>query len=222
MQIAIDGPAGSGKSIIAKILADKYDFTYIDTGAMYRAMALYMIKHNIDINDENIVSAECIKVNIDLSYENTGLKLFLNNEDVSSEIRREEVGNSASVVSSYKIVRERLVRIQRQLASAKNVIMDGRDIGTNVLINADIKIFLTASVSVRANRRAKELNLKGLEVDIKKIEADIENRDYRDTHRELNPLCKAVDAIEIDSSDMSVEDVVNMIGSIIDGDYKNS
>lgn len=222
MQIAIDGPAGSGKSTIAKILADKYDFTYIDTGAMYRAMALYMIKHNIDINDENIVSAECIKVNIDLSYENTGLKLFLNNEDVSSEIRREEVGNSASVVSSYKIVRERLVRIQRQLASAKNVIMDGRDIGTNVLINADIKIFLTASVSVRANRRAKELNLKGLEVDIKKIEADIENRDYRDTHRELNPLSKAFDAIEIDSSDMSVEDVVNMIGSIIDGNYKNS
>ncbi len=222
MQIAIDGPAGSGKSTIAKLLAKKYDFTYIDTGAMYRAMALYMKKHGIDVNDEEAVSDNCVKANIDLNYYNDVLKVFLNKEDVSSDIRQEEIGNLASVVSSYRVVREQLAMLQRQLASSKNVVMDGRDIGTNVLIDADIKIFLTASVSVRANRRARELKLKGLEADIKKIEADIENRDYRDMHRELNPLCRAANAIEIDSSDLAIEDVVGKIGSIIDDKYKNS
>lgn len=222
MQIAIDGPAGSGKSTIAKLLAKKYGFTYIDTGAMYRAVALYMKKHEIDVNNESAVSDNCIKANIDLNYENDTLKLFLDNEDVSSEIRKEEIGNFASVVSSYRAVREQLVTLQRKLASSKNVVMDGRDIGTNVLTNAEIKIFLTASVSVRANRRAKELTEKGLYADIKKIEADIEDRDYRDINRALNPLCKAEDAIEVDSSDMSIEEVVGLIGSIIDGKYKNS
>lgn len=222
MQIAIDGPAGSGKSTIAKLLAGKYNFTYIDTGAMYRAVGLYMKKHKIDINDEESVKKGCEALKIDLDYDNDTLMVLLNGEDVSTAIRNEEIGAYASVVSSYKAVRAMLVEMQRLMASSRNVVMDGRDIGTNVLIDADVKIYLTASVKIRGERRAKELMEKGIRVDIQEIEADIRNRDFRDMNRELNPLCKANDAVEIDSSTMSIEAVVEKIGSIIDAKYKNS
>ncbi len=209
--IAIDGPAGAGKSTIAKKIAKELGFVYVDTGAMYRAMALYFLRSNISNEDEQAISLACGNVDITIQYENGEQQVFLNGENVSGEIRKEEVGNMASKTSGYGQVRKKLVELQQQLAKKADVVMDGRDIGTVVLPDAQVKVYLTASVATRAKRRYDELSEKGQECNLEKIEADIEQRDYQDMHRENSPLRQAEDATLVDSSDMSIEEVVAAI-----------
>lgn len=209
--IAIDGPAGAGKSTIAKEVARRLGFVYVDTGAMYRAMALYFIRAGIDPGDETAIGAACRAVDISLGYENGAQQVYLNGENVSGLIRTEEVGNMASAASGHLPVRVKLVELQRQLAARENVVMDGRDIGTCVLPEAPAKIYLTASVRVRAQRRYKELTEKGIGCGLAEIEQDIEDRDYRDMHRENSPLKQAEDAVLLDSSDMNINEVVAVI-----------
>ncbi len=214
INIAIDGPAGAGKSTIAKKLAKELSFIYVDTGAMYRAMALYFLEHQILPSDEDAISGACREVNITISYENGEQQVLLNDVNVNGKIRREEVGNMASVTSIYPAVRTKLVELQQELASKTDVIMDGRDIGTCVLPNAQVKIYLTASVETRAGRRYDELTEKGVKCDLKAIEKDIEERDYRDMNREMSPLKQAEDAVLVDSSNLDVEGVVTVIRGI--------
>lgn len=209
--IAIDGPAGAGKSTIARKLAGKMSFIYVDTGAMYRAMAYYFLTHHIDAGDEEALRKACEQIRISLAYEKGVQKVFLNGEDISSEIRREEVGNMASSTSGYPFVREKLLNLQRELAAENDVIMDGRDIGTCVLPDAQLKIYLTASVYTRAMRRYKELREKGVECNLEEIAKDIEDRDYRDMHREIAPLKAADDAKILDSSDLDIDQVTDAI-----------
>ena len=209
--IAIDGPAGAGKSTIAKKAAAELGFLYVDTGAMYRAIALYMLQHNITLSDESAVAEACKDIDIELKYEDQTQQVYLNGTNVSVEIRKEEVGNAASVVSAYPTVRKTLLGLQQQIAARENILMDGRDIGTCVLPNAQLKIYLTASVHTRALRRYKELQEKGTTCVLEEIEKDIEDRDYRDMHREYSPLCQAADAVYLDSSDLDVEDVTAKI-----------
>lgn len=211
MQIAIDGPAGAGKSTIAKLIAEKYKYIYIDTGAMYRAMAFYMQEKDIDYMAEEKVAERCLEAEIDLRDEFGKLRIYLNKKDVSDKIRTQRIGEIASVISTYAEVRRQLVELQRKLANSQDVVMDGRDIGTNVLPNAELKIYLNASVEVRAIRRAKELEEKGEKVNLEEIKAKIEQRDLRDKTRAINPLKKAEDALEIDTSDMDIEQVVQRI-----------
>ncbi len=215
MNIAIDGPAGAGKSSIAKLVAKKLSYVYIDTGAMYRTMALYFLKHGIDTKDEAKVSEKCEEIDIKITYENGEQQIFLNGENVSQEIRQEQVGNQASVVAAYGKIREKLVALQREMAASTDVIMDGRDIGTVVLPNAEVKVYLTASSAVRAQRRYKELCEKGVDCDIKKIEEDIIARDEQDMNREISPLRQAEDAILVDSSDMTIDEVVAAICALV-------
>ncbi|MGN0291563.1 MAG: (d)CMP kinase [Lachnospiraceae bacterium] len=212
--IAIDGPAGAGKSTIAKKLAKDLGFIYVDTGAMYRAMALYFIQNGIDRTDEEAISKACESVDITIRYENGEQQVILNGENVNGFIRKEEVGNMASATSGYAKVRTKLVELQQQLAKTADVIMDGRDIGTVVLPDAQVKIYLTASVQTRAKRRYDELQEKGLDCDLKQIEKDIETRDYQDMNRENSPLRQAEDAVLVDSSHMNVEEVVEAIKEI--------
>ena len=212
--IAIDGPAGAGKSTIAKIVAKELGFIYVDTGAMYRTLALACFRDNIDTTDEEAVVAKCESVEVTLGYEDGTQKVFLNGEDVSKEIRREEIGNLTSSIAVYPGVRKILVALQKDLASKNNVVMDGRDIGTAVLPNADLKIYLDASVKTRAKRRYDELVEKGQDCNLEEIEKDIEDRDYRDMNREVSPLSQAKDAIRVDSSDMTIDEVVNKIISL--------
>lgn len=214
VNIAIDGPAGAGKSTIAKKVAAKLNFTYIDTGAMFRGMALYFLRENVSVKDEEAISASCPNINISIKYEDGVQHLILNGEDVSTEIRQEEVGNTASSIATYPVVREKLLSLQREMAATMNVIMDGRDIGTVVLPNADLKIYLTASVDTRAERRYKELVEKGQTPNIDDIKKDIEDRDYRDMHREVAPLTVADDATLVDSSYMNIDEVVDTIISL--------
>ena len=209
--IAIDGPAGAGKSTIAKTIAKKLEFIYVDTGAMYRAMALYFIRHEIDPKDEEAINKACPDIHVSINYEDGVQQVLLNGENVNGLIRTEEVGNMASMTSAIPEVRGKLLELQRTLAREKDVIMDGRDIGTHVLPDADVKIYLTASVEIRAKRRYKELVEKGVQCDLKEIEKDIEERDYRDMTRKIAPLKKAEDAILVDSSDMTLKEVVNTI-----------
>lgn len=211
MNIAIDGPAGAGKSTIAKKVAKEMGFIYVDTGAMYRAMALYILQHGIDEKNEQAIAAVCDDIDVALRYEGREQRVLLCGEDVSKEIRREEVGNMASVTSVYGCVRKKLVSLQQQLAAKEDVIMDGRDIGTCVLPQAPLKIYLTASVKTRASRRYKELCEKNVACDLEEIMKDIEDRDYRDMHRKISPLKQAEDAVLVDSSDMSIDEVVNTI-----------
>ena len=215
MNIAIDGPAGAGKSTIAKRLAKKLGFIYVDTGAMYRAMAYYFLQHNIDAKDENAIAATCPDVDVTITYENGEQQVLLNGENVNGVIRNEEVGNMASSTSVYPVVRKKLVELQRQLAKSADVIMDGRDIGTTVLPDAFCKIYLTASVDARAKRRYDELAQKGEKCDYDIIKKDIEQRDYQDMHREISPLKQADDAVLVDTSDMNIEQVVECIENII-------
>ena len=215
MNIAIDGPAGAGKSTIAKKLAKKLAFVYVDTGAMYRAMAYYFLQHNIDAKDENAIAAACPDVDVTITYENGEQQVLLNGENVNGVIRNEEVGNMASSTSVYPVVRKKLVELQRQLAKSADVIMDGRDIGTTVLPDAFCKIYLTASVDARAKRRYDELAQKGEKCDYDIIKKDIEQRDYQDMHREISPLKQADDAVLVDTSDMNIEQVVECIENII-------
>ena len=211
MNIAIDGPAGAGKSTIAKRLAKKLGFIYVDTGAMYRAMAYYFLQHNIDAKDENAIAAACPDVDVTITYENGEQQVLLNGENVNGVIRNEEVGNMASSTSVYPVVRKKLVELQRQLAKSADVIMDGRDIGTCVLPDAQVKIYLTASSATRAKRRYDELTEKGVRCDLAEIEKDIIDRDYRDMHRETSPLRQAEDAVLVDSSEMNIDEVVDAI-----------
>ena len=211
MNIAIDGPAGAGKSTIAKRLAKKLGFIYVDTGAMYRAMAYYFLQHNIDAKDENAIAAACPDVDVTITYENGEQQVLLNGENVNGVIRNEEVGNMASSTSVYPVVRKKLVGLQRQLAKSADVIMDGRDIGTCVLPDAQVKIYLTASSATRAKRRYDELTEKGVSCDLAEIEKDIIDRDYRDMNRETSPLRQAEDAVLVDSSEMNIDEVVDAI-----------
>ena len=210
-QIAIDGPAGAGKSTIAKEVAKRLGFVYIDTGAMYRTLALACINKGVDIDEEETVSETAEAADIDIRYIDGVQHMFLENEDVSGMIRTEEVSKAASDSSRYIRVRERLVALQQELGERYDVVMDGRDIGTVVLPNADLKIFMTASVEVRAQRRYKEYIEKGQDADLESIRQDIISRDYNDTHRENSPLKKAEDAIEIDTSFMSIDDVADEV-----------
>lgn len=214
--IAIDGPAGAGKSTIAKKLAADLGYVYVDTGAMYRAMAYYFLQNGIDAKDENAIADACSNVDVTIQYVNGEQQVILNGENVNGVIRKEEVGNMASATSVYPVVRTKLVELQRQLASKENVIMDGRDIGTVVLPNANVKIYLTASSAVRAKRRFDELTAKGVECDIDAIEKDIIDRDYRDMHRETSPLRQAEDAVLLDSSDLDIDGVVAEMKKIIE------
>ena len=211
MNIAIDGPAGAGKSTIARKVAEKLSFIYVDTGAMYRSMALYFLRNGISSEEEEKIAAACPDIDVSISYQNGEQQVILNGENVNGLIRTEEVGNMASKTSAYKMVRATLLDLQRDLAKTANILMDGRDIGTNVLPNADLKIYLTASSKVRAERRYKELVEKGVEADFDKIEEDIIIRDRQDMEREIAPLKQAEDAVLVDSSDMTIEEVVDAI-----------
>lgn len=209
--VAIDGPAGAGKSTIAKQIAKRMGLIYVDTGAMYRAMALYMIREKVDPGDPDGIVKKCEETHITIRYENGEQVVLLNGENVNAFLRTEEVGNMASAIAPRKEVRAKLVRLQRELAATSDVIMDGRDIGTCVLPDADVKIYLTASSAVRAKRRYDELTAKGEECDLAKIEADIIERDERDMTREESPLRQAEDAVLVDSSDMTIEEVIQAI-----------
>lgn len=213
--IAIDGPAGAGKSTIAKKLAADLGYVYVDTGAMYRAMAYYFLQNNIAADDEAAISAACPDVNVTIEYKDGAQQVILNGENVNGVIRNEEVGNMASATSVYPVVRTKLVELQRQLAAKHSVIMDGRDIGTVVLPDANVKIYLTASSKVRAKRRYDELTAKGEKCDLDAIEQDIIDRDYRDMHRETSPLKQADDAVLLDSSDLDIDGVVAKMKEII-------
>ena len=215
--IAIDGPAGAGKSTIAKKLAADLGYVYVDTGAMYTAMAYYFLQNGIDAKDEKAIADACPKVDVTIQYVDGEQQVILNGENVNGVIRKEEVGNMASATSVYPVVRTKLVDLQRQLAARENVIMDGRDIGTVVLPNANVKIFLTASSKVRAQRRFDELTAKGVACNIDEIEKDIIDRDYRDMHRETSPLKQADDAVLLDSSNLDIDGVVAAMKKIIEG-----
>ena len=217
MNIAIDGPAGAGKSSIAKLVAKKMGIVYVDTGAMFRALGLACLRAGVDLENEDKVGGCVAPVGIEITYEGGVQHIFLDKEDVSEEIRKEEVGKAASAVARYTVVRDRLLTIQRELAKKQSVIMDGRDIGTVVLPDAEVKIFLTASVEVRAQRRYKELIEKGVSCDLSEIEKDIADRDEQDRNRAIAPLKQAEDAILVDTSDMDIDQVVDRIMEIADG-----
>lgn len=217
INIAIDGPAGAGKSTIAKRLAKKLGYIYVDTGAMYRAMAYYFLQKGIASSDEDAIANACKDVDVTIAYEGNEQQVILNGENITGFIRTEQVGNMASATSVYPVVRTKLVELQRQLAQKENVIMDGRDIGTCVLPDANVKIYLTASSRTRAVRRFEELKAKGVDCELDVIEKDIIDRDYRDMHRETSPLKQAEDAVLLDSSDLNIDEVVDAILKICEG-----
>ena len=214
--IAIDGPAGAGKSTIAKLLAKELSYIYVDTGAMYRAMAIYFNENKVNPEDEAAVSKAVENVNIDIEYKDGSQQVILNGTNVTHLLREEETGKMASKTSKYRAVRTKLVDLQRELARKNAVIMDGRDIGSVVLKDAFLKIFLTATSDARAKRRYDELIAKGEEADFEVIKKDIEDRDYQDSHREISPLKQAEDAVLVDSSNMTIEEVVAHIKNLID------
>lgn len=215
VNVAIDGPAGAGKSTIAKRVAKEMGYIYVDTGAMYRAMALYFLRLGVKPEETDKISTMCNDADISISYEDGVQVVLLNGENVNGFIRTEEVGNMASATSVNGNVRKKLVELQQKLASKENVVMDGRDIGTVVLPNANVKVYLTASSAERAKRRFLELQAKGEAADIKKIEADIIERDHRDMTREISPLKQAEDAVLVDSSDMTIDEVVDCIMNLV-------
>ena len=210
--VAIDGPAGSGKSTIAKLLAKKYDLTYIDTGAMYRMITLYLLENNIDINDLKEVERVLNTVNLDMQ----GDKFFLDNVDVSTKIREKRINDNVSKVASIKIVRSNLVDLQRKISNNKNVILDGRDVGTVIFPNAQVKIFLIASPEERARRRYNEFLEKKTEITYEEVLKSIKERDHIDSTRDESPFVKANDAIELDSTNLTIDDVVNFISKEIE------
>lgn len=209
--IAIDGPAGAGKSTIAKRAARELKFIYVDTGAMYRAIAYGLLNEGTDVEDEQALAASLSKMNVTIGYENGEQQVYLNGENVSGLIRTEEVSKMASAAAARPLVREKLKKLQQDLARRENVLMDGRDIGTMILPNAQLKIYLTASVRTRALRRYRELLDRGELCSLEETEADIRERDYRDMNRETAPLRQAEDAVLLDSSDMTIEEVVEQI-----------
>lgn len=209
--IAIDGPAGAGKSTIARRVAKELAFVYVDTGAMYRAMALYLIRSGAGKEDGKEFGRLCQGADISIEYREGEQTVILNGENVTPFLRTEEVGNMASVSSADPKVREKLLDLQRKLAASMSVVMDGRDIGTTILPDADVKIYLTASSKKRAERRYKELTEKGIACCLDEIRRDIEERDRRDMNREISPLRQAEDAVLVDSSDMTIEEVTERI-----------
>ena len=213
--IAIDGPSGAGKSTIARLVAKELGFRYIDTGAMYRACTLKVLRANLDVNDEAAVSAVAEGISIRLADESGVPFIFMDGENVSDAIRDTDVTANVSVVCRYAAVREAMVVLQRQMADEGGVVMDGRDIGTVVLPNADIKLYLTASSRVRAERRYKEMAAKGTTQTLDEVEQDIIARDYQDMHRENSPLTQAEDALYFDTSDMTQDQVVETISGMI-------
>ena len=209
--IAIDGPAGAGKSTIARRVAKELSFIYVDTGAMYRAMALYLLRKEVNRDDTEQIGNICQDAEISIEYQNGEQIVLLNDENVNSYLRTEEVGNMASVSSAVPRVREKLLSLQRKLAKDMSVVMDGRDIGTTILPDAELKIYLTASSLTRAKRRFLELQEKGTDCELSEIQKDIEERDQRDMNRTVSPLRQAEDAVLVDSSDMTVDQVVARI-----------
>ena len=209
--IAIDGPAGAGKSTIAKKVAKELSFIYVDTGAMYRAMAYYLLSQGIKGDEQEAIAEKCQGADISIEYKDGEQIVILNGENVNGVIRTEEVGNMASVSSANPKVREHLLKLQRTLAASNDVVMDGRDIGTTILPDAEVKIYLTASPETRAKRRALEYKQKGIACDINQICQDIVARDLRDMNREISPLKQAEDAVLVDSSEMGIDEVVNAI-----------
>lgn len=209
--IAIDGPAGAGKSTIAKLVAKEKGYIYVDTGAMYRGLAIHFLKKGIQPEEKEKIIDACKDAEVSIGYEDGAQQIYLNGENITAMLREEAVGNMASISSAVPEVRAKLLDLQRNLAKEKDVVMDGRDIGTHVLPNADVKIYLTASVECRANRRFKELTEKGIACDYDEIAKDIQERDTRDMNREIAPLKKADDAVLVDSSDMTIEEVVKAI-----------
>ena len=209
--IAIDGPAGAGKSTIARRVAKELSFIYVDTGAMYRAMALYLLRKEVNKDDTEQIGNICQDAEISIEYQNGEQIVLLNDENVNSYLRTEEVGNMASVSSAVPRVREKLLSLQRKLARDMSVVMDGRDIGTTILPDADVMIYLTASSLTRAKRRYLELQEKGTVCNLDEIQKDIEERDQRDMNREISPLRQAEDAILVDSSDLTIQQVVDRI-----------
>ena len=216
VSIAIDGPAGAGKSTIAKLLAAMMNYIYVDTGAMYRAMAVYFTQNHVNPDDEREINAAVSNVDITIEYMDGVQQVILNGDNVTGLLRTEETGKMASKTSKYAAVRSKLVDLQRKLAKTTDVIMDGRDIGTTVLPDAFVKIYLTASTQARAKRRFDELTQKGEQCNLEEIAADIESRDYADMHREISPLKQAEDAILVDTSDMNIEEVVAKLTQIIE------
>ena len=209
--IAIDGPAGAGKSTIARRVAKELSFIYVDTGAMYRAMALYLLRKEVNKDDTEQIGNICQDAEISIEYQNGEQIVLLNDENVNSYLRTEEVGNMASVSSAVPRVREKLLSLQRKLARDMSVVMAGRDIGTTILPDADVKIYLTASSLTRAKRRYLELQEKGTVCNLDDIQKDIEERDQRDMNREISPLRQAKDAVLVDSSDLTIQQVVDRI-----------
>lgn len=214
-QVAIDGPAGAGKSTIAKLVAKRKGYIYVDTGAMYRGLAIHFLKKGVLPEDIEGIQKACQDAEITIGYEDGQQQIYLNGENVTGQLREEAVGNMASKSSSIADVRQKLLDLQRELARKENVVMDGRDIGTSVLPDADVKIFLTASVDTRARRRYNELVQKGEACDLETIAADIAERDQRDMTRAISPLCQAEDAVLVDSSEMTIEEVVEAIEAVI-------
>lgn len=209
--VAIDGPAGAGKSTIAKLVAKELQAVYVDTGAMYRAIAVYFLRNHLNPEEPEQVLQACAELEVSISYEDGIQQVWLNGENVTGSLRTEEVGNMASKSSAKQPVRDKLLQLQRDMAVKQNVVMDGRDIGTNVLPSAEVKIYLTASASERARRRYEELKQKGEACDIHQIEADIIKRDEQDMNRAIAPLKQAEDAYYLDSSKLTIEQVVDLI-----------
>lgn len=209
--VAIDGPAGAGKSTIAKLVAKEKGYIYVDTGAMYRGLAIHFLDKGIQPQETEKVIEACKDAEVTIAYEDAVQHVYLNGKDISSRLRNEEVGNMASVTSAIPEVRKKLLELQQNLAKTQNVIMDGRDIGTCVLPHADVKVYLTASVETRAKRRYQELQEKGEDCNLEEIAHDIGERDRRDMTREIAPLKQAEDAVLVDSSDMTIAEVVKTI-----------
>ena len=211
-KIAVDGPSSAGKSTLAKMLARELGYVYIDTGAMYRAIGLYLIENKIDIHNENSVVSVLDNIDVTLDYDaENNLHVYLNGKDISKNIRTQEVGEAASVCSQYLKVREKLVSLQRKLAAEKSCCMDGRDIASNVLPDANLKLYVTASEECRAKRRFLEEKEKGIDTTVEKVLEELKARDYRDTHREHNPLIKVSDAVEIDTTNMTPDETVDYV-----------
>lgn len=221
MQVAIDGPASAGKSTVAKIVANNLGFIYIDTGAMYRVCTLLARENNVDYGDEDKITNLIDKSSIEFKNIDGEQKVFIDGKDVSLAIRTPEITENVSQVSALPKIREKMVELQREMAGKQNVIMDGRDIGTTVLPNADVKIFLIASVASRAKRRFLDFKEKGIEQPLEEIEHDIEVRDYKDSHRAISPLKKAADAVELDTTNLTIDEVVAEITKFIEKNEKN-
>lgn len=216
LQVAIDGPASAGKSTVAKLVATKFNYIYCDTGAMYRAITYKVLQNKVDLDDEAAINK--IVQNSVISFKPTenGQKVFIDGEDITEAIRSEKVTNSVSAVSALGSVRKQLSDQQQTLAANGGIVMDGRDIGSTVLPNAEVKIFLIASVDERAERRYKENIAKGMDTSLEVLKQEIRDRDYKDSHRALSPLVKAKDAIEVDTTSMTINEVVEKISTIIE------